>query len=143
MCLTFQVVATFHLASPALPLCLCAASLTDVRQLASRPVSALSSFPFNQILSLADSSHDFSDKVFQVLSATHLEKLGLAVTLVLAFICAELRVTLTLSLIGKMSVSSRLPQYLITAMFTGAVHVTTQGSAILSWRWTLKPGGQL
>ena len=61
MCLTFQVVATFHLASPALPLCLCAASLTEVKQLASRPASALSSFPFNQILSLADSRHEFSD----------------------------------------------------------------------------------
>ena len=67
--------------------------------------------------------------------AAHFEKFGLAVTLVLAFICAELRVTLTLSLIGKMRVSSRFPQYLITAMFTGAVHVTTQDSspAILSW----------
>ena len=77
--------------------------------------------------------------------ASHFEKFGLAVTLVLAFICAELRVTLTLSLIGKMSVSSRFPQYLITAMFTGAVHVTTHDSspAILSWLWTLKTVCQL
>ena len=75
------------------------------------------------------------DVMWCVLDLSHFEKFGLAVTLVLAFICAELRVTLTLSLIGKISVSSRFPQYLITAMFTGAVHVTTHDSspAILSW----------
>merc|ERR1719382_2126288 len=107
---------SFHLHSPALlPLCLQVASLTEAKQLASLPDSALSSLPFSQIRSF--------------------EKFGLAVTLVLAFICAELSVTLTLSLIGKISLSSRFPQYLITAMLTGAVHVTTHDSspAILSW----------
>ena len=49
---TFQLVATFHLPSPALLLCLLVASLTEVKQLASLPESALSSLPFNQIRSL-------------------------------------------------------------------------------------------
>ena len=50
---TFQLVATFHLPSPAaLLLCLLVASLTEVKQLASLPDSALSSLPFNQIRSL-------------------------------------------------------------------------------------------
>ena len=77
MCLTFQVVATFHLASPALPLCLCAESLTEAKQLASRPVSALSSFPFNQILSQ--------------------EKFALAVTLVLACIWGMVNMVMMVS----------------------------------------------
>ena len=49
---TFQLVATFHLPSPAFPLCLLLASLTEAKQLASLPDSALSSLPFNQIRSL-------------------------------------------------------------------------------------------
>ena len=49
---TFQLVATFHLPSPAFPLCLLLASLTEAKQLANLPDSALSSLPFNQIRSL-------------------------------------------------------------------------------------------
>ena len=134
---TFQLVATFHLPSPALPLCLLDASLTEAKQLASLPDSALSSLPFNQIRSLEYLGHDYIIVLLVCLfvGGTHFEKFGLAVTLVFAFICAELKVTLTLSLIGKISLSSRFPQYLITAMLTGAVQVTTHDSspAILSW----------
>ena len=49
---TFQPVAIFHLPSPALPLCLLVAALTEAKQLANLPDSALSSLPFNQIRSL-------------------------------------------------------------------------------------------
>ena len=47
--------------------------------------------------------------------------------------CFELSVMLTESWMGRMSFSSRLPQYLTTAMLTGAVHVTTL--CIFNSRW--------
>ena len=104
-----------------------AASLTEARHEASLPLVALSSAPLSQILSSAKS--------------------GLAMTLVLACICSLFRVTLIESLIGRISFSSLLPpvigkvsefvryilldsQYLMTAMLTGAVHVT-MGEAML------------
>eukprot|EP00052_Salpingoeca_macrocollata_P026332 m.244104 g.244104 ORF g.244104 m.244104 type:complete len:521 (-) comp22557_c1_seq6:84-1646(-) len=56
---------------------------------------------------------------------------SLAVIVVLACSSAWSSVPLSDELIGRISFSSRLPQYLMTAMFTGAVQVTAVSPALL------------
>ena len=67
----------------------------------------------------------------------------LATTVVMALRSSWFRVTLTLLLMGRFSVVSRLPQYLIVAIFVGAVRVTTRALEAAAEAMTEEEDGRL